>query len=134
MPINVSRRHVGSRSRCVIAARSPVRPINGEDGAGSLRLTRAYAVPLPIDTQAPTLAWTTPATTTIISSVAPTITIPIAGHVSDDRGPVTVLLEGRVITSALDGTFATPLEAQRGLNGVSLTVIDADGERHRHGE
>ncbi len=93
-------------------------------------LTLAYAVPVPPDTEAPTVALTSPTTTTLLTSVAPTLTLTVTGNVSDNRALQYVLVNGQVVTPTLTGvtgTFTATLTLRQGLNGISATAVDMYG-------
>lgn len=93
-------------------------------------LTRAYAVPLPPDTEAPIITLTTPNTPTILSSDAPTLTLTVTGNVSDNRALAQVIVNGQVVTPTLNGisgAFTTTLTLRQGLNGISAAATDGHG-------
>ncbi len=90
-------------------------------------LTRAYAVPPPLDGESPIVTLTYPTTTTILTSDAPTMTITVTGNASDNREVVQLLVNGNVVTPTLTGAFNTTITLRRGTNGVSATALDPSG-------
>lgn len=100
---------------------------SSDRNGASDQLIRAYAVPAARDTEPPALQLTYPNTRTIITSAAMTTTILVTGQATDDRGPVTVLVNGEVVTPTADGSFSLPLELIQGFNTVSVVALDGAG-------
>lgn len=90
-------------------------------------LIHPYAVPPAPDVQAPIITLTLPTTTTIFTSALPTMTLTVAGTVSDNREVERVLVNGEVVTPTATGEFTTTLTIRQGLNGISATALDPTG-------
>ncbi len=88
---------------------------------------RAYAVPLPADTEPPVLTVTHPSTHTILYSAAPTMTFTVQGLVSDNRGPVTVYVDGRRASEIVDSGWSAAVTLNRGSNAISAVALDDAG-------
>jgi hypothetical protein len=88
---------------------------------------RAYAVPLPADTEPPVLTVTNPSTHTILYSTAPTMTLTVQGQVSDNRGPVTVYVDGQPASAIVDSGWSAPVTLNRGSNAISAVALDDAG-------
>lgn len=98
------------------------------DAAGMVdSALRAYAVPLPADTEPPVLTLTNPSTHTILYSAAPTVTLTVQGVVSDNRGPVTVYVDGRPASEIVDSGWSAPVMLSQGNNAVSAVALDDAG-------
>ena len=91
------------------------------------QLIRAYAVPLPHDTLPPTLTVAYPNIFTVITTSAPTLTISVRGRAEDDRGTVSVLVNGQTVTPSVNSDFTATLAVQQGANLVSVVALDAAG-------
>ncbi len=88
---------------------------------------RAYAVPPPLDTQPPAISITTPATTTYLTSDLASLSMPVSGRVTDDRGALTVLVNGQEAATDGEGNFTLPLTVRTGFNLISVTAFDGAG-------
>lgn len=98
------------------------------DEAGAAdRALRAYAVPLSPDTEAPVVTFTVPSTHTIFYSGAPTMTLTVEGVVSDDRGPVTLYVNGQETTPLAEGSFSVPVVLRQGGNALAAVALDEAG-------
>ncbi len=98
------------------------------DAAGMVdSALRAYAVPLPPDTESPVLTVTNPSTHTVLYSTAPTMTLTVQGLVSDNRGPVAVYVDGRPASAVVDSGWSAPVTLSQGSNAVSAVALDDAG-------
>ncbi|HSN74476.1 MAG TPA: hypothetical protein VL334_05185 [Anaerolineae bacterium] len=88
---------------------------------------RAYAVPLPPDDETPLLTLTNPSTNTILYSSAPTMTLTVQGMVSDNRGPVTVYVDGQPATASVDSGWHATVTLAQGSNALSVIALDDGG-------
>ncbi len=87
----------------------------------------AYAVPPPLDTLAPAISITTPATTTYLTTDQPLLSVPVSGRVTDDRGAVTVLVNGQEALTDGAGNFTLNVAMRTGFNLISVVAFDGAG-------
>ena len=97
-----------------------------QDG-GTSQLLRAYTVPGPADLLAPEIAITAPVSNAVVTSGDPVTSVTVTGRATDGGGPVSVVVNGQVITPTVTGDFSVAVQVVQGLNLISAVAQDEAG-------
>lgn len=82
-----------------------------------------------VNSDGPSIECSTPADGSMID-VTPNSQVAFGGRVADANGVTQVLVNGRAVTVGSDGSFASPINVNWGINFVQLTATDTFGEEN----